>query len=464
MKNKIQKGNNNPKSRAVQEDIHNINISSYLPRNQPIDFEHHIMKQLRLILWLFALITCTLYSYQWIFIINKDISIETTATNLAIYTPIPKTHESIQEKCNLQLSKNMKNKQDILYQLAHSISSNNYKTFNSDIKLNNKTYQHFSTRLLRNTFANKTMIFFGDSTMYRFYIFNIWCLHHEIHGYHSNYYNACQFKSSLLNHNYNIWHKYLSPQNEHPETITSIISNIHILSVHPNVYVYIDRFINTTLYLYENRWDYNIDELFNLYETWIELEPNIIFWNPSGLHLLHLWPLRPFQYNSHSIINKFEENLLKIYNVSKQANAIMIYRGTSPLCLNNDNEYYSNLRWNYKKMFRIGLLFNNYTIGCALNAQTYGMKSDKIMNACRNWTFTNEGIIYQNNIIKKFVYDMQHNIECANYTNVFFYDRYNVFHSDVNICASESVDVAHWMDSYGADAMYFVNAINILTQ
>ena len=366
-------------------------------------------------------------------------------------------------------SSTCRNKQQILSILPIVISSNNYKSWNSDVNLCNHTFPKLSSSLFLNTFSNKNMIFFGDSTMYRFYIFIVWCLDHYIH---KNYSKACEFEASLFNDNDQEWNQYISTLvdsflNSSINDDEIPITNLHHLqsdSSYSISYKYHDTFINTKLYLFENQMERNIEQLFNLYHSWIDLKPDIIFYNPFGLHLLHLFPLRPFQYNSIGIIDKYQENLLEIYKISKQINATMIYRGIGPLCYAKDTLRYYLIRKKYEEYYNDNNVESDKRIiGCINDMkqrEIYQFDNHSInsMEFCTNWTFMNEGVLHQNALIERFVINLQETGD----RNVFYYDRYKIFHNNVEICKDEAKDSVHWQPTYGADAMYLTNFINFV--
>ena len=204
------------------------------------------------------------------------------------------------------------------------------------------------------------------------------------------------------------------------------------------------------------------------YHSFIEYAPDVIFWSPSGLHLLHLYQVRPFGNHSIEIINQYEDNLLEIYHVAQQLDACLIYRALSPLCYINSNSNYQDIRSTYLKHEGINKEHNDND---ELDEAAYehfisfcikhNPNIDNIEEICRQWTFVNEGgIAYQNKLIKQFVNNAQHK-RFAEFNNVFYYDRFNVFHTDPRVCKSEAQDTVHWSPSYGADAMYFTNFIYI---
>ena len=397
--------------------------------------------------------------------------------------PKPSIIQSISENSThdaIITAKSCINEQSILSTLPSVISSHDYNTWHLDVNLCNHTFSHLSPSLLVKTFTNKSMIFFGDSTMYRFYIFVVWCLDQYIH---SNISKACQFDGSLLNTNYDEWNEYLfSPYNETDpdlELIPTIpIDNLHRLKSEEWTisYRYYHIALNINLYLFENQRERNIYQLYELYESWIKYKPNIIFYNPFGLHLLHLFPMRPFQFNALGIINKYHENLEKIHEISQKMNATLIYRGISPICYSFDQLRYYMLRGQYEQWFRDGQKpGNRKVIGCSMEIedrlnyadeyQDFDFMHDIIngdnldfMEICANWTFMNNGVLHQNGIIQRFVQGLQEDGD----RNVWFYDRYKIFHSDLATCKQEAKDSVHWQPTYSADLMYLTNFINFV--
>ena len=352
---------------------------------------------------------------------------------------------------------NQLSKQEIISELAISISSHDYNYFNSDIKINNHIFKRLSASLLLKTFSNKTIIFFGDSTSFKFYVFIVWCLDHYIDGIITP---SCQFDSGLLNQNYEEWAQYASVYRNISDLIKEI-PNIIPLKWYPNTLLYDKKEINSKLYLFENRWDYDGQQLFDLYHSWINYKPNIIFWNPFGLHLLHLTPLRPFQTYSLDIIYNFHNHLKEIYSVAMQSNAIMIYRGTSPLCYCADNQDYKEMRDKYRKQSHDAIMQCVDNVNQQQLHDIYqGMNlSIHAIDYCQHWTFMNEGALYQNQLIKDFVTNTQ---KTSAVDNIYFYDRFQIFHEDPIICCNEAGDTTHWLPSYGADAMYLANVISFI--
>ena len=71
----------------------------------------------------------------------------------------------------------IESKQSMMDIFVDRISSFDYKSFNSDIEIDDELQiKHLSPSLVIDAFSDKTIIFFGDSTMYRFYVFLIFCL------------------------------------------------------------------------------------------------------------------------------------------------------------------------------------------------------------------------------------------------------------------------------------------------
>eukprot|EP01084_Bolivina_argentea_P110338 197051_1 len=342
--------------------------------------------------------------------------------------------------------------QNTLLKLPLHISSHDYSTWNEDIIVNNHTFKHFSTTLLSNVLSNKTILFFGDSTVYRFYVFIVYCLDQYIQNKISN---ACIFNSQLLNHNYTEWDFALM----HADQLFKLVHNIKSLG--EKGYQYDAPIFNITLILFENKDERSITHLFALYHSFIEYKPNIIFWNPSGLHLLHLYNLRKFGNHSIEIINRFTDNLMEIYDIASQLNACLIYRALSPLCYTKDTFVYQDARSVYLQHTDNELDKAAYIHFMSNCIKEYKDNTENSEELCKNWTFSNEGgISYQNKIMEQFVIDVQ-NETFGEFNHVFFYDRYHIFHSDPNICIKEAKDAVHWCISYGADAYYFANFVDL---
>ena len=350
--------------------------------------------------------------------------------------------------------------QQLIFQLATAISSQNYLTFNSDITINNHTFQALSPSSLIDAFSNKTMIFFGDSTVFKFYVFIVWCLDHYLNN---NITAGCQFENGLLNHQLHDWVKYTYPTQHNISDLTMEIPDLLLLHYDPHTLYYNSKVINSKLYVFEERWDRNHEELLDLYHSWTAYNPDIIFWNPFGLHLLHLSPLRTFQHNALEIIHKFHDHLMEIYNVARATNAIMIYRGTSPLCYCKDHFEYKQIRYEYQQELYYNNSKYNNSMDCIKRINNQQKRKYQQLSLsipakeyCKNWIFMNEGVIYQNKLMKDFVDNVDGD-------GIYFYDRYSIFHSDPSLCCEEARDTAHWMPSYGADAMYLANVMNLVT-
>eukprot|EP01083_Nonionella_stella_P058323 152781_1 len=351
--------------------------------------------------------------------------------------------------------------QNTMDDLVKHISRHNYSTFNDDIVVNNITFHQYSGTRLVHTTTNRSLLLYGDSTMGKFTGFVLYCLHVYLklkpQKFLDQNWNAtertCEFESRLTN-DYQDMKGYINnglfSGTSFDNTKSALITRIPM--------------INCTFVSYERyaagKQTPNTVEYMHYYENmFIKYRPNVIFWNPSSLHLLHLIPLRPFEHfngvqtaldtNQH-----FDQHLRKIYEMGSRVNAqCIIYRSSSPICTAHDQSPYKELRQIYSNRSS-----EEYKSSIA---QCYDKYKNYNKSLCDNWTFDDHGVQYVNKQIQTFVTQAQ-NGDFGNYTRVFYYDRYNLFHKDTNICKHESHDSVHWMYSYGADIMLFTNFVDFV--
>eukprot|EP01083_Nonionella_stella_P276338 938879_1 len=336
--------------------------------------------------------------------------------------------------------------QGTMNRLVADISRHDYSNFNGDVRVGNHTFKRYSGDMMLRTFSNKIILFYGDSTLHYYTHFIAYCLLYylKMKPVHINSSirvdKYCIQPSSLLVYDARSSANRIIRTHVELFNDTTLIDRTNLIQ-HVNA-------INSTVVYYNHNQNNSPPDLVVIHRH----KPDIIVYNPYNLHLLHLIPTRPFEGRSRDVIHHFEEYLLKVYRAAVNISArCIIYRSASPLCLSHDtNKAYTNVRSVYQK--GNGSLYDSYL------GQCYSQNQNDT-EACKHWTFTNQGVQFSNSFIEKFVTKAQNGV-FGNYTNVFYYDRYHLFHSEPHVCKKEAHDVLHWVPSFGADTMYLTNFVN----
>eukprot|EP00484_Ammonia_sp_Unknown_P029377 CAMPEP_0197031394 /NCGR_PEP_ID=MMETSP1384-20130603/10409_1 /TAXON_ID=29189 /ORGANISM="Ammonia sp." /LENGTH=456 /DNA_ID=CAMNT_0042460913 /DNA_START=32 /DNA_END=1402 /DNA_ORIENTATION=+ len=360
--------------------------------------------------------------------------------------------------------------QQMLSELSLQIASHDYSTFNDDIYVDGHSFAKLTPSLVLDALRNKTIIMFGDSTVLRFFAFLSYCVAHYAHNAHSN---ACDFEHGLLNLHSDEWNERGKVNAKHikfPE------NKQHMANVSKLACDGLDGCFKTeiseidfVLLEFENRNDRNLSQLFALYQSFVDYKPDIIYFHPSGLHLLHLEPQRKMESHAFEIINSFEQNLLRVYNAAEEAqrlhrkNVCLIYRNTSPMCTKKDSGEYKKVRDYYRNEFvnqsndtQWARMHQLHELAISDCIEKYANLSiENVEEICQEWTEVNlGGIQHVNQLMRQFVHSVQHKAY-GDSNGVFYYDRYSLFH--IEQCATEAKDTCHWVPSYGADLLFFVH-------
>eukprot|EP01084_Bolivina_argentea_P222429 376482_1 len=416
------------------------------------------------------------------------------------------SYQTVKEKQFLNQSyQTVKEKQNVLdYILKSAKKTMTNQNIQFRYKHNDYYFSEFNQDLLTSTLSNKTILFYGDSTMRKYYTYLTFCL--TVYPLiNDNSINNKTYKSNIKY----ILDKMLLNQKHH-HTKVELIKSLNIgdyvemMCLSQSEYQYkfdFGSFTNETSNatsietstlllpksallmddigfftkhktdLNEEYFKFTVQDSRNISLIYLKkhnsddlrfiLDPkqntnlkyslnkfynaNIVFMELGTLHPFHVLPLRGFEKNAINILRNKKKIIENIYNLSLQNNyKCVLIRSSNQICNENFRQgYEENIEFwiNYKN-------YKNYTNKIkTICADKYSISIEE----CIQYAMWSNNAIIQNAKTKQYIIQLQ------KVQNILYFDQFSLTQNYCN--CSEITDGRHFQRLYKYISFYLLNSI-----